>query len=84
MLLNSDLDKDEIIDEPAAVIIEDVTPKDLLRFAKIILGVLALLFVFGSIIDLVQPNSHVFEACKTILPPISTLVIGYYFGKSSN
>jgi hypothetical protein len=24
----------------------------------------------------------VFEACKTILPPIATLVLGYYFGKN--
>ena len=59
-----------------------ITPKDLLHFAKGILFVLSLLFIASAIISAVWPNSTVFEACKTILPPIATLVIGYYFGKT--
>ena len=62
--------------------LKDVSPRELMIFAKYILLVLSLLFILGGISDLIRPEIHIFEACKTILPPISTLVIGYYFGKS--
>ena len=74
----------EVLVEEQATIVEDITPRDLLKFAKLILGVLALLFFAGALSEIIRPNNHVFEACKTILPPIATLVIGYYFGKSSS
>lgn len=51
-------------------------------FAKKILLALGILFFLGGLAECIVPNSQVFEACKTILPPIATLVIGYYFGKS--
>ncbi len=73
---------DELSDV-SGVQVEEVTPRDLLRLGRQILGGLAILFVLGAASILVWPNSPVFEACRTILPPIATLVIGYYFGKSN-
>ena len=29
-----------------------------------------------------EAGKNIFETCKTIIPPIITLVIGYYFGQS--
>lgn len=75
--------KDDVIDEAPAVITEEITPRDLMKFAKLILGVIALLFVLGALSEVIRPTCGVFEACKTILPPIATLVIGFYFGKSN-
>ena len=80
--MNNEQNKDVLDDTPAAIE-EYITPKDLMRFAKAILLSLALLFSLGAICEMVRPDVHIFEACKTILPPIATLVIGYYFGKSS-
>ncbi len=81
--MTQELNKDILVDAPAAVE-ENITPRDLMKFAKAILFVLAVLFALGAVCDLIRPQSGVFEACKTVLPPIATLVIGYYFGKSSN
>jgi hypothetical protein len=40
---------DEIIEEEqAAVIVEDITPRDLLTFAKLILAILAFLWLVGG------------------------------------
>lgn len=75
--------KDDILDAAPAAIIEDITPRDMLKFAKSILIVIAMLFFLGGVSELIKPNCGIFEACKTILPPIATLVIGFYFGKSN-
>lgn len=72
---------DEIEFVPA-VTEKEVTPRDILLLAKLILFVLAIIFVLGGIAEFLKPNSTIFEACKTILPPIATLVIGFYFGKN--
>ena len=74
----------DVLESMPALTEENITPRDLLKFAKSILMILALLFAGGAICDVINPQSNVFEACKTILPSIATLVIGYYFGKSSN
>lgn len=73
---------DSILVETPAMKNEDVTPRDMMWFAKLILLALAVLFILGGVCEILVPCSDVFEACKTILPPIATLVIGYYFGKS--
>ena len=78
----SDDNSYDIISEDSVYDSPDVTPKDLLQFAKSILSVISILFVFGGITEFIHPVSGIFEACKTILPPIATLVIGFYFGKS--
>jgi hypothetical protein len=53
--------------------------------AKWLLFALGLLFLLGGIALLGsdQRGEKVFEACTTIIPPIATLVIGYYFGEKS-
>ena len=73
----------DVIEETPAAFEEDITPRDMLKFAKSILVVIAGLFLLGGISELIKPNCGIFEACKTILPPIATLVIGFYFGKSN-
>lgn len=72
----------ESIDNVISASNEDISPRELLKFAKLILLILALIFIFGIVIEVFFPNKGIFDSCKTILPPISTLVIGYYFGKS--
>lgn len=54
-----------------------------LIFAKSILLCLAILFIVGMLISVITNNPEIFNACKTILPPRATLIIGYYFGEKS-
>lgn len=67
--------------------INEVSPKDRLSLAKnILMGIFALA-VLSIGIRVLSDSKHtgaieVFEAAKTILPAIATLVIGYYFGKN--
>jgi hypothetical protein len=75
--------KDDIIEESPAATTEEITPRDLMGFAKLILGAMTILFILAGISELIRPNCGIFESCKTILPPIATLVIGFYFGKSN-
>jgi hypothetical protein len=60
---------------------QNITPKDRLKFAKTILFFLMIMCCLGAITELLRPGNNVFEACRTILPSMATLVIGYYFGK---
>lgn len=73
---------EDIVDSPLYEK-EDVTPRDLLKFARQILWYLALLFIFGCFADWLIPDRGIFDCCKTALPSIATLVIGYYFGKTN-
>lgn len=74
----------EILSDISGIRLEKtVTPKDILKLGRQILAVLALMFICGGVSAVLWPNSPVFEACRTILPPIATLVIGYYFGRSA-
>jgi hypothetical protein len=66
----------EIIEE------KEVTPRILLRFAKLILLFVVIIFIMASISELFFPDNKVFEVCRNILPSLTTLIIGYYFGKS--
>jgi VIT1/CCC1 family predicted Fe2+/Mn2+ transporter len=62
---------------------EEVTPKDLFKFAKSILLALAVFFFLGMLSALFWKNTIIFEAVKNILPSIATMVIGFYFGRSN-
>lgn len=77
-------ENDELVDDKPSLKIEDITPKDLLFFAKVILLVLSILWILGGLSEIFRPGNNLFEACKITLPPIATLVIGYYFGKNKN
>jgi hypothetical protein len=61
----------------------EVNPKERLNFAKSILFWLAFLFILGMAAFVLSPDKgeKIFDACKTVLPPIATLVIAYYFQK---
>lgn len=60
---------------------DDIPPQDKLKFAKWVLLFLLLVFLMGAITEIFRPQNNVFEACRTILPTLVTLVLGYYFGK---
>ena len=75
--------QDEIITNVSPLQERKLTPVHRLSFAKSILFGLAILFVLGMIISTFTHNNEIFDACKTVLPPIATLIIGYYFGEKS-
>lgn len=52
------------------------------RLAKGILLGIGILFILGGIAYIFTPiaGKDIFEKCVTLLPPITTLVLGYYFG----
>ena len=54
-----------------------------LRFAGQILLVLATIFIGSMLLAFWQPvnGDPIFEACKTAIPPIVTLILGFYFGQ---
>ena len=64
---------------------QGITPRDRLLLAKWVLLANSILFFFSGLAMLVNPEhgAAIFDACKTILPPIVTLILGYYFGESN-
>src|SRR5262249_187384 len=57
-----------------------------LHFAAVTLTGLGLLFALAMAMYYWSPKDHtpakeIFDACKTIIPPIITLILGYYFGR---
>ena len=77
------IEQHETLSEPEFCDSKDVTPQDLLKFAKLILSTIAIIFILAMFFKLFSKDCIVFESCKTILPPIATLVIGFYFGKAN-
>ena len=75
---------EEILTDDVGLKTEDITPRDLLKFARQVLLAVYLMFVFGCIAEFVKPGNSIFEICKTTLPSVATLVIGYYFGSSKS
>lgn len=58
-----------------------------LSFAAVVLTGLGLIFLLSMAMYYWAPSGSeagktIFESCKTVIPPIITLVLGYYFGKS--
>lgn len=51
--------------------------------AKYVLIGLGIVFLISMSFAFWQPESGlpIFEACKTIIPPIITLILGYYFSQ---
>ena len=76
------MDTNEYIREVDNFSEENVTPKDLFIFAKWILGSCFIIFVLSMLDSYCHIHSEIFESCKTIVPPIATAVIGFYFGKN--
>ena len=63
--------------------LQPISEQDKFQLAKwVLLGVAVLFFLGGiALISPYENGAHLFDACKTILPPIATLVIGYYFSE---
>lgn len=58
-----------------------------LYFAATVLAGLGIIFLESMAMYYWSSGSpdtgkEIFDACKTVIPPIATLVLGYYFGKS--
>lgn len=68
------------------VSLELVAAEERFQLAKWVLLGTALLFVLGSSSYLLSKEAGVaiFETCKTVLPPLATLVIGYYFSERAH
>lgn len=65
----------------------DVSPKDKLVFAKAVLGfifVLAVLAGAARIWAEKEAGKDIFDAATTLLLPVVTLVLGFYFGRNDN
>jgi heme/copper-type cytochrome/quinol oxidase subunit 2 len=60
-----------------------------LHFAAVVLTGLGLLFALSMAMfywdngDAESAGKQIFDAVKTIIPPIITLILGYYFGSKS-
>lgn len=61
-----------------------------LYFGSVVLTAMALVFMLGMAMYYFAPDekysdraAKIFEACVHIIPPLLTLVIGFYFGKRS-
>ncbi len=74
-----DLNKDKTNKEP-----KELEPLKLLSFARWILIAIVVLAVLSCAVLLMYPGSkeasEVFEQARAILPPLVTLVLGFYFG----
>lgn len=75
----SDVQEENLTDLPGVEKESEVSPKDKLKFAKQILFGLVILFIASFVMSALG-FKEIFESCKEILPPIATLIIGYYFG----
>lgn len=83
--MNEMIEDNKITDEPAFINKDEVTPTDQFKFAKQLLFACASIFILSGLGACICPAGvPIFDACKTILPPIVTLVIGYYFGETKN
>ena len=56
--------------------------------AAVLLGI-GFIFFEGMVLhfyatDTNTKGAEVFDTCKTVLPPIVTLILGYFFGSTSN
>lgn len=76
----------EELSNPDIPVWQGITPKDRLLLAKWILLAAVILFFLSGLAFLLSPEhgAVIFDACKTILPPIVTLILGYYFGESKS
>jgi hypothetical protein len=60
-----------------------------LYFAAVVLSGLGLIFIFATALYFLSTKEstagkEIFDAAKTIIPPIITLVLGYYFGQDKD
>lgn len=59
----------------------EVTEKDKLFIAGCVLLGLGIIFVLGILVSWLSHQESIFDGCKTVIPPIATLILGYYFSR---
>lgn len=66
--------------------LEPFGEREKFSLAKWVLFGVLVLFLLGGVALLTNPTTGetIFETCKAVLPPIATLVIGYYFSERSS
>ena len=66
--------------------LEPIGEKEKFQLAKSLLLGISILFVLGALAQIFygEHGGAIFETCKTILPPLATLVIGYYFSEKAS
>jgi hypothetical protein len=67
------------------IYLKPIPEQEKLALAKWLLLGVAIMFTLGGVAYLVNDGPRgekIFEACVTVLPPIATLVIGYYFSQA--
>ena len=66
---------------------KDISPKDKLKFAQRVLLAIFILAVLAGIARITageQAGSDIFNAATTLLLPVVTLVLGFYFGRNDS
>ncbi len=82
-----EIDLEQIAEEQNAGNKNDISPKDKLKFAQRVLMAIFILAVLAGIARIWASNpagSDIFNAATTLLLPVVTLVLGFYFGRSEN
>jgi hypothetical protein len=67
--------------------LEPIGEEEKFQLAKSLLLGVGSLFVLGVLAQIFygeHGGGAIFETCKTVLPPIATLVIGYYFSEKAS
>ena len=80
-----EIDLGGIAEEQNAGNQKDISPKDKLRFAQQVLFAIFVLAIFAGIARIWAADpagSDIFNAATTLLLPVVTLVLGFYFGRS--
>ncbi len=65
----------------------DISPKDKLKFAQRVLLAIFVLAILAGIARIWASDpagSDIFNAATTLLLPVVTLVLGFYFGRNDN
>jgi hypothetical protein len=83
----NEIDLGEIAEKQNAGNKNDISPKDKLKFAqRVLLAIfmLAVLAGFARIWASDPAGTDIFDAATTLLLPVVTLVLGFYFGRNDN
>lgn len=69
---------------PEPEIEKDLSPVEILNFAKICLAWCVIVFLLSGILFGINKDfKDFFEKSSTVIPPIVTMILGFYFGKKS-
>lgn len=61
-----------------------ITEKDKFIAAKQILLGLAILYIITLLAYLMRPTDEIMNVCTTVLPPLATLILAFYFKEKNH